>query len=500
MIVAIAVIAVLALILIFALVKSAANWNWVQITFVLLVFVMAIFAGIAVSRSMKTRAAWIKQHLANEETVQRQQERYETALYGPTEAIVYDDSSLRGVNASLVQDQIGKGRIWTGGLVEAQGDKVVVTFSSIASQFQQDMRVFGFADGAATVGDQTVSVPINFLGSFRVESVNGDAVTFNKVFVTPGAAGEVENPTTTWSFFEKMPSDSHDVFLQDMGINLADVDMTAYRQALESKYLPAATVGLDPGSPEYEKLLDVYTFDGQPLNEIDAWLEQQTNRIDNRFDPPPDERAMEMQFNENADFIVDSPGSIDNEGAFNQLGQAVDPILHLGENAQIKKDERVIIDRSSAVDGYPISDIDNQEPLTARYDAESVGEYYVRPLRDYPFLLQELGSQTNKMSESKARVDSDIADTDDMIGYSQQQINKRDEDISKYRQDIQNLEQDLAAISDLLQQREAEFNRKQQQIRTYYNQILELYEENTRKQEGSLSSNISAPQAEFVKK
>jgi hypothetical protein len=262
------------------------------------------------------------------------------------------------------------------------------------------------------------------------------------------------------------------VFLDDLA--LTSFDITAYRNALRDKYLPAEMVGLDPASEAYESLLDEYAFDGQSMNTIQQWIKSQTGRINDNFDPPLEFQDTLLKFNEKAEFAVDGTGNPVSDGAFDQQGRANDPNLHLGKDVTVNKDQEVAIS-AEVVTGYQRPDGSREPGLSTTASVEEIVNYYSRPLRDYPFSLQEFGDQAQQMQEAIDSLKADIAVNEAMIEDTQAQINYRDTLTVKLQSDISRREQELAAINAYHDQLAQEITSRQVQIRTYYEQIMELY-------------------------
>ncbi|MGI9518085.1 MAG: hypothetical protein ACR2NP_13610 [Pirellulaceae bacterium] len=475
------VVAVLSIALIFFLVKSAPTWNWVQITFVALIFLTSIFACIVGARALKTRTAWMLQHENNLTMLTQQQSAFDEALYGPSDAVEYGEGSLRYVNSKLRLNQIGTGRFWTHASASGDNGQITLTFRAgegqapASGQIKQDMELHAFADGGADVEGTLRTVPVDYIGTYKVVSVDttNNAITMEPVFVTNTGQAEAAEPTRSWSVFEQMPGDSRTAFTDHIGV---DVDMTAMRQALRDIYLPAEMLGMDPASEEYESLLDEYTFDGQTINAIETWIGQQTDRINDRFDPPDDQRKTRVVFRSKSEaFDVDAEGDVSREGLFNLSGQAVSKPLHLGRDVEFPKDGELVVSKP-VVDGYDTAG-GRQPPLTATSEAEAIEDYYVRPLRDYPFSLRELGELMRKTSDASADLDQDIQVSENMLAKTEAQINHRADVILKLQSDLTQLTRDLEIIGQLNEMRETQLQQCQDDIRTYYNQIQELYKQ-----------------------
>jgi hypothetical protein len=271
-----------------------------------------------------------------------------------------------------------------------------------------------------------------------------------------------------------MPGDSRTAFSDHMG----EVEnMTAMRQALRDLYLPAELMGMDPESVEYEQLLDEYTFDGQAMNAIETWIGQQGDRINDRFDPSEEHMKTRVVFGGRSEaFDVDAEGDVSREGLFNISGQAVAKNLHLGRDVEIPADGELIVSKP-VVSGYDTPG-GRQAPLTTTNEAEAIEDYYVRPLRDYPFALRELGELMRKISDAGGALDKDISVSENMLAKTEQQINHRADVILKLQSDLTQLNRDLEIIGRLVEMRESQVQQYQEQIRTFYNQIQELYKQN----------------------
>ncbi len=480
------VIGVLLIVLIVALIKSASTWNWVPIVAVLLIFATAVFAGYFASMTFKTRAAWMQKDRDNQKLLSDARSNLDETLYGPANAFEYAGDSLNGTNNSLNLLTIGAGRIWRGAQ-PAVGDNNQISLTFVApegqaaealrspvSQLKQDMQVFVFADRGATIDGVLVSLPVQYVGTYLVESVANDSVTIKPLFVTEFSAGEAAQPTSSWTLFETMPGDSPSVFRDDL--DLAEFDISIYRSALRDKYLPAESLGLAPDSMEYESLLDEYTFDGLSMNVIQQWIDAQSDRINDRFDPDDSSKESQVRFTaKSPPLVVDGSGNPSTDGVFDGEGLANDPNLKLGRDVTIEEGEELRVPKRYFESGYPQADGNNRPPLKQDWSAESIVDFYARPLRDYPFALRELGEKAARMRESLAGMTTDIEISQAMIEDTENQIRFRGDLIVQLQSDISRRQQELAAITAHRQHLEQEIARRQQQIRTYYEQMLELY-------------------------
>ena len=476
------IVGVLFITLVVGLIKSAQNWTWVTITALALIFVTSVFGGITVSRTLKTRSAWIIKDRLNQDLAEKAHAAYLEVLNGSPDAITFPPDSHYGLNNKVNLMAIGQGRIWRSGQPVVEGDSIKVTFTQtaadgttgLAAQLKQDMTVYVFSDRSTTIANEQVTVPVQYVGSYQVTSVDatGNSLVAKPLFVTPLSKDEAANPTSSWTLFEKMPGDSRSVFLDEMGITKYDeTQISAYRNALRDKYLTAESVGLDPASKEYEALLDEYTFDGLPMNEITKWIGAQPDRINENFDPVSMFRAARVKSNVKQEYKVDGNGNPVSVGPFDQQGLANDPALHLNRDAVVEKDQELIISKDTMT-GFTRVD-GNQELGLTGY--EEIVDYYYRPMRDYPYSMQEYGEQSIRLNEAIVAINADIAITREVIENTEAQINRRADTILKLQSDIGRREQELVRITDHGADLEREVARRKNEIQTVYGQIMELY-------------------------
>ena len=477
------VVIVLAIAIIFLLVKSSQTWSWLHICSVLAVFTIGIFAAMAASQVLKTRTAWIKCYAQNVDLKAEAEKAHHAALFGPANAIKIAKNSLRGTASRLELEFLRGGRIWRAGEISipAPDDtellhEVVFADDSDAPIFK-DMILFGFSEHDIDGNDESEKQPTQFLGIFKVTGSANNVVTIKNVFMANRF--EIENPSTTWAFFEKMPLDDRDIFKINSGLVGDEFDIDAYRQQLETVYFPQDRINfsrdddllaIDAGS--YQNLINEYAFDGLPFNQINGWLQAQGRP---NFEPPLEHQKVELQFNDTTDsFRVDTNGNISSDGAFVN-GQAVEPALHLKRDVVFKKGDTLIVDRLSGETGYE-DVVTRRPPLIETEDAEVINTFYVRPLRDYPYLLQTLEEQIDSLWSAKDRVDQQIADIGHMQANTTLQENRRADIIQKLNRDILNLIDDGKVIAAALAQRLDEKQSKREQLRAYHQSIMDSYQ------------------------
>jgi len=561
MLIPILIFSVLAIALIFFLIKSAETWNWVPITMIALIFLTGIFAGIAASRSLKMRRAWKAQYLSNEIALDKAKSDWNLAIYGPNDTVAgYGDGSLRDASLKLQLAGIGNGRFWVNGTPVRSGEEFTVTYNlaegqtSPTEQIVQDMRLFAFEASDRVIDPGGDAPPAAFfVGSFKVVSVNqaNNSLTLQPIFLTKffdtgslmrqlsaELSAAEPNPdrvsrlyielgmelaeeakaefqpiwdnaresadmspvvawldnkstefeaTNTWDLFEKMPGDSRTAFMDHAGFEPFGDDNPAtpeklaeWRNLLATVYLTPDVVGLDPESAEYEFLLDQYTFDGARVNNINQYINQNAGtRISDRFEmlDDSDNLYVKIRFTKGSEsFTVDGTGRMETDGAFGINGAANDPDLKLNKTVELPKDSEINIPKGPAEIGNPISDSESGPSVSARNDAESLKvEYFKRPLRDYPLQLAEFRNLTRKAINNRRAIETDIEITNKIIQDAKDQDRVRSQMIADLRADTESMQAALNEINRLVDLRSAQLAQCKADIRTYYNQIIELY-------------------------
>ncbi len=463
------IVGVLLIALVIGLIKSAGTWNWVPMVLLSLIFITAIFGVYHASKLYKARGAWIHRSEQNEILAEKAIEAADEVLYGPPDALAYGEESVLGTNGELNLLKIDQGRIWSGGEPAVNGQLITLTFPpdssgvSLASQIRQDMHVYVFAEQGIDVGGKEMALPVRYVGTFQVQSVDvaANMATLKPLFVTSQSASEVATPTTTWSLHETMPRDSRSVFLEDLGMDIEERDITAYRNALRDRYLPAEMLGMDPASKEYEALLDQYAFDGLSMNVIQRWIDQQPDRINDLFDPDDIDRDVLLKFTSDSEPIAVDGTANPSEGRLGPGGLANDPGLHHGSDVTIRKDQEILLTKE-----YPLTGVN--------FPADAIVDYYRRPLRDYPYVLEELGRLSQRLREAIGDMKADIVVSDAIIADTTTQISHRTDLLAKLQSDLGMRQQELAILDQHRQQLESRLGESEQTIRTCYQQILEL--------------------------
>lgn len=475
---------VFVLLVVFAVVAARNTWHWVNSVFLVLTFIVGVGAAVKTSEVYEVRTDHMVRAKAAKELAEKTTAAARLAVYGP-DAVNYGPESLRGRNEELNLELAGRGRVWEHGQVDVKGNNRVFKFPAARPANEgvgamQDILLHAFMDGPVPVGDgpDTVNYPVAYIGTVSVANETPDSVELESVFLANEA--EFTKPTATWTLFEKMPSDRNDAFHRVEGLDVKDeaFDISDYRTKLMTKYMTASRFDMAADSPEYEKLIDSYVFDGLTRGQWENWIEENgATRINPRFEPPPEEVFREYKFNKKSgEYQVDADGSLQNDGLFTPLGHAVRIDLHSGGTGTVsfEKGQTVLVDLLNA-DGYQRSDGTVVEPFDQREDVTPGNESYVRQKRDYPYLLSDLKQQTARFDEETKQMKNNNQLKEQVNLDTEAQITERVNVIAGLEKDKGNLENDLNVVEGARQKSQLAWDAMQKRIATLEKQVAEQH-------------------------
>lgn len=465
----------------FAILASK-TWHWVNVVFVILTFIAGVTAIFGLTKVYKLRTEAIADYHKWEKAAEQAESEADLATFGEITSLTYDPGTLRAVSEKYSREMQGRGRVWSGGQVAPENGLQVFTFANPRPddvQPLQDVVLFAFVE--RQVGDQLY--PARYIGSVRVTQESPENVKLEPVALADPQ--EFATPTGPWSLFEKMPLDRRGIFkaatiafveglpnptpqqtafIENLKDSTADLNIAGFRDVLMNDYLPAATIGLDPASREYEALIDRYAFDGLSIGKVQNWIEQNaTGRKSLRFEPPPEETFILYKFDEKSSrpYQVDANGSIETDGLFTPLGQAVDPALHAGKEINFAKGDTVLVDQRTA-DGYQRGE-QQVSPFKTSEQVTEVDRIYVRQVRDFPYEFADLRAQAANVVDETERIrKSNVVESASLDNAKAQQV-VRDALIADLDSDNMNLKNDLDTITALFEQKSqtnAEFKRQ----------------------------------------
>jgi hypothetical protein len=277
--------------------------------------------------------------------------------------------SIRSLRAELERALIARGRVWRGCSpgTYASGTVTVTTAPpgvGVAAPPPNgiDAKTVLYAFKESPTTTEGYRLPAEYVGEFQATAVSPTTVTLAPSLVPNDAAAaqrmaqRVAAATQggTWTLYEVMPLDSHQLF--------AGMD----RAALESVF-SRARMGLSDA--EYSPLIDEYANDGKPAP----------------ADAPADRSWPRIRLLKNHKFDVDAAGAPRfAEQYFDPSGRAVPALLRAegtdprAEQLDLAKGAELVLPPETA------------QPLIDQGIAESVEVVYVRELRDYTYLFQSL--------------------------------------------------------------------------------------------------------------
>jgi len=476
------------------------TWGWVDITFAILSFLAGVGAIWGMTEVYSLRTKQVKTADKAEKEYNRVKAELDQAIYGEATSTTYDPGSLRWVSGEWSRVRAGSGRVWSQGSVAAEGNNRVFTFSSpredVTGRPGPAVLLFAFLETEV----EGQKYPAQYIGSVRVESETNETVTISaEALAEPG---EFQNPSGTWTLFEKMPLDRHGIFkeaikaffkslpekTEDMlalesNLNTyetdetVDLDISLFRTALQSFYLTPQLVGLDADSREYESLIDNYAFDGVSMGKIQNWIDANSaGRKTTQFDPQPEEVFILYRFEKNSTkpYAVNANGSVETDGLFTPLGLAVAEDLKADKDeVEFKKGDTVLVDQKTA-DGYTRGE--NQvDPFKTTESVTEIDRVYIRQVRDFPYEFADLREQTVRMQRENALVTKNNAIQDKSLADAQAQQRARDALKADLSYDQDYLKQDLATIEKLLKEKSGSVDELRRQIANLEQEIEDSY-------------------------
>ena len=486
-----AVLGILFIVMVVLAVLSARNdWHWLNPVLLVFIFIAGSAGMIGMAQTLHLRRVALKKVDTQQKRALQEEDELQTILYGDISSLEYGPKSLRGVSQQVELMQLGRGREWPNGKVTVEEGEIKFAFAEAQPEVANEnmslvnVELFAFAN-------QNQS-PVSFVGKFLVIEQ-----TPTELYLQPSIPianfQEASAPTAeSWTLFERMPFDKHGIFHElyqsvvgvDVAISGDDFDIGKFRQFLMMNQFafPAAEAGLDPQSPEYERLIDEFAFDGLSLGVIEAWVERAPNRVSARFEPTPTEVFVRYKFNGNSTetyTVDDKSGKLDTDGTFSVQGQAIDPLLQLSPGTEsrdvtFKKDDVVEIDLRTA-EGYQRPDGTVVPPFTEREpNVVEADRIFRRKLVDFPYEMTKLYNRGSQAQNDQLRLvsNNEVQDTalEDLL--KQQQDRTREK--VAYENDNKLLRNDVDRISAVLQQREQQVEDNGRKIEALESQLGEL--------------------------
>lgn len=261
---------------------STKTWRAWDVVAGYLVVLTAVALLILASASLKTRRTWLQQ-------VSQLQQRYDTLvqeeqklLHGDLTETIQVTPSLRSERYKLTRLLIDRGRVWRSCLPGApeQGSVAVQVVEDPAASHQITAGMVLYVFREAPVDEEgSMLVPAAYVGEFRVTGANETGVVLTPTLsLNPGQLAQLGFGGSTWSLYEKMPSDNHRLFTDtDITPDLQREGAPIFGEVDEEELADVFQFVQDnlpqesQLSPErLQEVIDQFARDGQRATDVDA--------------------------------------------------------------------------------------------------------------------------------------------------------------------------------------------------------------------------------------
>ena len=405
------------------------------------------------------------------------------AVFGAPNSLSFSPNSLLGLRGRYNLETYGRGRVWEKCVPSAEGNNRVVQLATPRSEDALTLigsELHVFRDTAMEFDGKEVKVPTRFIGSMQVIAETPENLTLESTFTLSQKDFDQIEETTTWTLYQKMPSDRHDVFkslvdgFDPSSDELQNSQITEYREELE-KLLPAVQLGFEIESTDneiaskaekdYERYIDHICFDGMSIARIDKWIDPKDEPAPQRksgdFVCNDEDKFTKYQFTADCDeaFVVDGEkvktiyDADAYQGTYQPDGRVVDSSLQNEgqEDVRFKEGDVVLIAEGYTLEGQPLAKFGDRG-----FPVNNLGEVFVRGLHDFPQLLIDYRRETDDLVTDSAKAEARLAVARKNLESITEQTNLRDDIIAKLKEDKQNLELDLETVSEGVASRQKE--------------------------------------------
>lgn len=456
---------------------SVRTWRAWDIVAGFLVFLAGLGFLILAALSLHTRRTWLRQVSSLETRYQQLQQQTQEQLHGDPTEVPQVTPSLTSLRAQLSRLVIDRGRVWrdvvpTG--ADANGNvNITITADAAAKhQIKDRMVLYAFREAnleGTSVVASDVKVPVAFVGEFHVTGVTDTGITISPSRpMEPDQQAQLTVGGATWSLYEKMPLDSHQVFTQSGSSRTEQEGQPVYGEINEQQVREAFTV-VQNNLPEQtrvpaerlEETINNFVRDGKRATATD---EPQSVFQKVRF-----EKEHKVQ----VDPLAAAAGAAPAEGAprkfsdyFDPSGLAEAPIL------QRSDDDFVTIKPGTVVVLPP----DTAGALISEGVATLLEPVYIRPLTDFAVALNTFFDRMNRTVQriqavryNTATLQAAKAKVDQMTIYRQQERVKVEQDLEKVTFEVDQLN----VLTDAVQQ---QLNQIRARMVGLYRENLQLVE------------------------
>ncbi len=476
--------------IVFAVLSARQDWHWLNPVLLVFIFLAGSAGMIGMAQTLHLRRSVLKQISDAQQRVDRAEEQRQKIIFGDLKSSTYGPESLRGLNQQVELLQLGRGRVWPGGKVANEDGEIKFTFPAEQPEVEDENMSLVNVELFAFAADQNGQP--SFVGKFRViEQTQTELYMEQSVPIANWQ--EYGNPqAASWTLYERMPFDKHGIFrdlYEHLNPNKPLVsnntfDISTFRQFLMTNpaAFPAAKLGMDPATAEYERLIDEIAFDQLTIGEIDAWVDSAPNRVEARFEPEPSEVFYRYRFtgDSNESYTVDDKtGKLDTDGTFSVQGHAVDPLLHLSPGSEsrdvaFKKDDIVEIDQITA-EGYQRGDGTAVPPFAEREpNVEVIGKVYRRKLIDFPYVMTNLYNRGFRAETERGRLAGNNQVQDGTLADLRKQEQERIRERVAIENDNKLIQNDIDVVTLARQQREQQVEQNSRMIQERKSQMDSL--------------------------
>jgi len=527
-------IVLLAIFMLVALIFGLKSWKFFHVFAVFLIFSATLPFLVYTSFVLKTRLAWMSWHSFYEREVSAREAEAVKLHLGDLDAVKQELDNVTEAHIRHNALLYGRGRVWRNvkpNAMNAAGDQMTINVPVPRPAPPADP---GLAvDPAAADGGETpppapvpppvippnttlfafkdirnadgISVPDQYVGAFQVTaSAPGSATLTPSRPLDPvqKRIAQTADPRFTWSFYEKMPTDRHDVFTDDTFTDEERrkfIPTIAKLQSMLPKlaYYPNAT------AEEYDKKIAAIRrqfeidilHDGKPISELEA-------AYPGVFVERADEVVAEVEFTQDYKIEVDadSPGqdspsetAYDSQGRaqISSLMQSHDPVSAGSASEYSSKDGKATTYTQFRDKQRAEFDLETAEQLQRDGVLKIVTKKYRRKLHDFEqefrdhYLKQvqmrrQLGVLRNENLALTTKVTQMSGPDPDVIGGLQKE---REVEVETLRADLkgyQNEHKELAQAIATMKQEKAAFYQK---LGALYTRNLALADELARIQQ-----------------
>jgi hypothetical protein len=499
MYVAISVFAALVLFYIVVAYMASKSWYVAHVLLLVGVFLLSAVFMVLAAMTLATHQAWrnIYNRLQSElATTTAKVDSLRSG--GPTNEL----ESVPAVQAELGRYLIDRGRVWRGAELvnvadnayslnlanwgDAKCARVGVESAELLPQpgvepgaeggapgvvphsIQEGMALYAFletslaqlsdAQRAALFGDATLPsldvegvcrLPIRYLGHFRVTGVNDQTITVAPIEPLRWD----QTPEGSWTLYEVMPVDRHDLY-----VGLPNEQLSTLFRA----------PGGDDASQILGEALAHYARDQQPAQQTDA----------------PERTATKVRFVRDHAIDVDvEPSEEDTvERAFDRRGRGMAPQLRQGSPTEFKADDVATFDSVTA-------DRLVKSGVCVLVEGSAI---YVRPLRDYGYLVQHLHDALHDVALQAAAEQATNKTISEAVALAQQEIAATQKVRQWLGEDLRNYETELSIVRDLRERLASQRTQQRETLSKLYRLNNKLHQRLVRQQTSPQASRTAS--------